>query len=237
MIERKFIKERVNDYKIKEYIGRFFEKTGYSHCTIQKTPLGEKIVVYSSRPGLIVGRSGKNIKELVEILKNRFKLQAPRIEVQEVENPNLDAHIVADRVAQLLLRLGPTKFKYIGHSIINHVMQAGAIGIEIRMSGRIPSKRSKSWRFWAGYVPKCGNPADTLVRTGFSEAKTKPGMAGVFVRILPPGSIMPDQIDIIPKVEEIEEKTSAGKVTAEKKEVAEKTVKKKKITKKVSKEK
>ncbi len=222
MIERKFIKEKVNDYKIREFIKSFFEGKGFSHCSIQKTPLGEKIIIYTSKPGLVVGRGGKNIKDIVKELKSEFDLQSPRIEVQEVEEPYLDPKIVAEKIAYLLTRIGPTKFKYIGHSTIEKVMSAGAMGVEIWMNGRIPGKRSKRWHFTEGYVPKCGGPADYLVKKGYSEAQLyKSGMAGVTVRILPPGSTMPDEIEI---KEQEEEKKEVKKTEKNAKVVEEKTV-------------
>jgi len=62
MIERKFVAQKIKEFQIEEYISQSLENVGHSHTKMVKTPLGEKIVISASRPGLIVGRKGQNIK-------------------------------------------------------------------------------------------------------------------------------------------------------------------------------
>ena len=157
MIERKFIAERLKEYQIQEFISQTLKNVGHSHTKLMRTPLGEKVVIYASRPGLVVGRKGENIKKLTNTLKKKFNLENPQIEISEVENPNLDAQIVAERVASTIERFGINKFKAIGHKTMMDVMGAGALGIEILISGKVPSQRAKTWRFYQGYLKKCGN--------------------------------------------------------------------------------
>jgi small subunit ribosomal protein S3 len=174
-----------------------------------KTPLGEKIVIYASRPGLIVGRKGQNIKDLTKTLKKRFGLENPQIEISEVEDINLDANIVAERITDSLERFGSQKFKGIGHKTMESVMQAGALGIEILVSGKIPSSRAKSWRFYSGYLKKCGDISIVGVDKAHAQAKLKTGVVGIKVSIMPPGTILPDKVELIEekeeKIEEVKE--------------------------------
>lgn len=243
MIERTFIKEKINDYKIQEYLLKTFNSSSYSHSIIQKTPLGEKIIIFSSKPGLIVGRGGSNIKKVIKTLKDKFKMQSPQVEVQEVNEPYLDPSIVAESVAQMLMRMGANKFKFIGHRTTQNVMNAGAIGVEIQISGKVPSKRSKTWKFLQGYLPKCGNPAEEDVKAGFRIAELKPGIAGVTVKILPPNTEMPDKILILGEVQEsvkegsnVEEvKKKAEQAKKKKEEKTPETINKKEKKKKVKK--
>ena len=95
MIERKFIAEKLKEYQIQEFISQTLKNVGHSHTKLMRTPLGEKVVIYASRPGLVVGRKGENIKKLTNTLKKKFNLENPQIEISEVESPNLDAQIVA----------------------------------------------------------------------------------------------------------------------------------------------
>ena len=81
MIERKFVAQKIKEYQIQEYIEHNLKHVGHSHTKMVKTPLGEKIVLYASRPGLIVGRKGQNIKELTKTLKKIFGLENPQIEI------------------------------------------------------------------------------------------------------------------------------------------------------------
>lgn len=205
MIERKFVSEKLKEYQIQEYISNNMKKVGHSHTKMIKTPLGEKIIIYASRPGLIVGKQGQNIKRLTKDLKKKFNLENPQIEISEIENVDLDAAIVAERVANSLERFGTTKFKGVGHKVMTDVMNAGALGVEIIMSGKIPSARAKSWRFYQGYLKKCGEVASG-VRKAYSSAQLKIGTIGIKVSIMTPDIKLPDKIELRKeKVEVIEE--------------------------------
>ncbi len=196
MIERSFVSQQFKEYMIQEFISENLKKVGHSHTKMIRTPLGEKIVIYTSRPGLIVGRKGQNIKKLTKTLKKRFNLEDPQIEISEVENIHLDPQIVAEKIANSLERYGTARFKGIGHKVISEVMNAGAAGIEIVISGKIPSARAKRWRFNYGYLKKCGNIAKEGVRKAYSEAQLKSGTVGVQVRIMPSDLVLPDRIKI-----------------------------------------
>ena len=197
MIERKFVAQKMKEFQIEEYITQSLENVGHSHTKMMKTPLGEKIVIYASRPGLIVGRKGQNIKQLTKTLKKRFDLENPQIEISEVENPSLDAHIMAEKIVDALEKFGSEKFKAIGHRIMAEVMRAGALGIEIVVSGKVPSARAKSWRFYSGYLKKCGDIAITGVRKANAQAQLKTGIIGIKVRIMPPDLKLPDDIELV----------------------------------------
>lgn len=207
MIERKFVAQKLKEFEIQEYISKNLKNVGHSHTKMQKTPLGEKIIIYASRPGLIVGRKGQNIKQLTKSLKKRFALENPQIEISEIENTSLDANIVAENIVDLLERFGSEKFKAIGHRVMGDTMNAGALGIEITISGKIPSSRAKTWRFYSGYLKKCGDISITGVDRAYGQAKLKSGVVGVRVRIMPPTTKLPDHVEILEKKEEKTEAT------------------------------
>ena len=237
MIERKFIKDKISEYKVQNYLLKAFKNSSYSHSNIQKTPLGEKITVYSSRPGLIIGKGGSKIKGVVNHLKTDFGMKTPQIDVQEIAHQDLDANIIAENIASMMERNGVSRFKYIGHSTCKRIMNAGAIGVEVKISGRVPSKRTKTWKFLQGYLPKCGNPADEYVVKGYRVAMIKSGAVGITVKILLPNTKMPDDIEIIKvvkeevpiakevEVKEVKKETVKEKKTEEKKEVKKEVVK------------
>ena len=205
MIERKFVAQKIREFEINEYLSQSLDNVGLSHTKMVKTPLGEKIIVYTSRPGLIVGRKGQNIKLLTKNLKKRFQLENPQIEISEIENPNLVAKIVAERIVDSLERFVLQKFKAIGHKVMSDVMNSGALGIEIIISGKVPSDRAKSWRFYQGYLKKCGELAIVGVRKANLQAQLKTGIIGVKVSIMPPDLKLPDDISIINKESKKEE--------------------------------
>ena len=214
MIERKFVSQKIKEFQIEEYITQNLRNVGHSHTKMVKTPLGEKIIIFTSRPGLIVGRKGQNIKQLTKTLKKRFTLENPQIEISEVEIPSLDAKIVGEKIVDALEKFGSEKFKAIGHKIMMEVMKAGALGIEIVVSGKVPSARAKSWRFYSGYLKKCGDIANS-VRKSNTQAKLKTGIIGVKVSIMPPDIKLPDDIEL---KDEMEIKVEEAKEAEEKKE-------------------
>lgn len=211
MIERKFVAQKIKEFQIEEYITNSLENVGHSHTKMVKTPLGEKIIIFASRPGLIVGRKGHNIKQLTKTLKKRFQLENPQIEINEVENPNLDAHIIAEKIVDALEKFGSEKFKAIGHKIMADVMNAGALGIEVVVSGKVPSARAKSWRFYSGYLKKCGDIAVVGVRKADAQAQLKTGIIGIKVRIMPPNIKLPDNIELVEEKQTLIEETRAEK--------------------------
>lgn len=196
MIERKFIAEKTKEHQVQEFISQTLKNVGHSHTRLVRTPLGEKVVIYASRPGLVVGRKGENIKKLTNTLKKKFNLENPQIELAEVDGPNLDAQIVAERIASTIERFGINKFKAIGHKTMMDVMAAGALGIEILISGKVPSQRAKSWRFYSGYLKKCGNISLEGVRRAQAASIMKTGVIGIQVAIMPPNIVLPDNIQV-----------------------------------------
>lgn len=235
MIERSIVNEKLLEFQIQEYIISTLRNMGHSHIKLQKTPLGDKIVIYAARPGLIVGRKGQNINMLTKNLKKIFNLENPQIEINEVDNVNLDALIVAQRIANSLEKFGSARFKGVGHKVLGDAMNAGALGVEIVISGKIPSARARRWRFYQGYLKKCGDIALTGVRTAYADAHLKTGTVGIQVRIMPPETKLPDNITLLDNpievIEEIEVKEEIKKEPKPKKKAVKKTTKKKVVKK------
>ena len=153
-IERKFINQNLHEYQVKKFIKSELSRVGLSEVHVKKTPLGDKIVIEASRPGLVVGRGGSNIQALTKALKAEFDLENPQIEIEEVKKPDLDAAIVAERICNSLERFGSGRTKGVGHRALSDVMRAGALGVEILITGKIPSMRARRWRFYQGYLKK-----------------------------------------------------------------------------------
>ena len=229
MIERKFVAEKLKEFQIQEFITESLNNVGHSHTKVQRTPLGEKIVIYASRPGLVVGRKGENIKKLTTTLKKKFTLENPQIEISEVESMFLDAQIVAEIIASTLERFGPQKFKGVGHKMMSDIINAGALGVEIIISGKIPGARAKSWRFYQGYLKKCGDVA-LGVKSACTCAHLKAGSVGIKVKIMPPDLQLPDKITIKDAASEAAEEKNeeTGKESPEEKEKSEEKKPKKK---------
>ena len=182
-MERLFVKEGIKLSEVEEFLREKFEKTGYSHTDIERTPLGTRITIYVHKPGLVIGRSGRIVDELTEEIKEKFNLENPLIDVREVEQPFLDANIVSRRIARALER--GINYKKVCNYYLDQVMQAGAIGITIMVSGKLSgSGRSRFKKFNAGFVAHSGDYAEKLVDKGYAQAMLRPGIVGVQVKIM-----------------------------------------------------
>ncbi len=195
MEELKAVKLKKEEFAVKEYIKTSLGKGKVSRVGVEYTPIGEKIIIATHKPGLVIGRKGEKILELTEVLKTRFKLANPHIEISEIKEPEFDAQIMADDIALSLERFGPLKFKVIAYRTLDRIMKAGALGAELKLSGKLPSARAKQWRFAQGYLKKTGDSAKVVDRAQ-ARAETKPGTVGVQVAILSPHAILTDKIEI-----------------------------------------
>ncbi|HDD71642.1 MAG TPA: 30S ribosomal protein S3 [Candidatus Aenigmarchaeota archaeon] len=181
-LKTKFIEMNVRRPEIEEFLRSQFEKYGYSHAEIRKTHTGVDIIIYASKPGLIIGRGGKNINEIADKLKEEFGLGNVRIDVQEVENPYLNSRIVAEEIKVALER--GLNFRRVGNVMLRKVMESGAIGCEIRLSGKLGSAKARVQRFYEGYLKYSGNTAKEYVDYTKTIAITKAGVIGIKVRIM-----------------------------------------------------
>jgi len=207
-IEKIFVKEGIKEAEVEAYLAERFEKAGYSHIEIQRTPLGTRIIIYAHKPGLVIGRSGRKIDEITEEIKAKFDFENPLIDVREVENPFLDAHIVARRIANALER--GINFKKVVNYYLDRVMEAGAVGIQVKIGGKLAgSERSRFQKFKKGFVAFSGDYAETLVERGQTQAHLRPGVAGVQVRIMKQSPREFEEKELIPEKEKEmkEEKT------------------------------
>ena len=228
MEEKKFIGVRKDEYNIKQFVKRMFGKGKVSRVRIEYTPVGEKIVVSTHRPGWIIGKRGEKINELTEILKKRFKMENPHVDIEEITRPEFDAQLVADDIALTLERFGAQKYKASSYRALERIKKAGASGAELRLSGKLPSDRARSWRFAFGYLKKTGDAASVVDRAE-SVADTKQGVVGIKVAILAPGVKMCDQITVD---EEFMEMVKKNATFEEVEESVEKVKKKRKVVKK-----
>jgi len=218
-VVKHFVTEAVKRTEIDEFLQQRLERAGYGGVTISKTPLGTHIVIYVMRPGLVIGRGGETIRELATILEEKFKVPNPQISVSEIEIPEFNAFVVASRVTSALQR--GIHFRRAGFWALNQVMEAGALGAEIVISGKLRTERARFEKFRAGYLPKTGDAALKYMRRAEVHVQLKPGIFGVRVRLMPPDAQFPDKIKIVEAPPTEEEKPEETTETAEAPETTE----------------
>jgi small subunit ribosomal protein S3 len=204
-IVKRFITESIKKTEIDEFLQRKLERAGYGGVDISKTPLGTHVVIYAMRPGIVIGRGGETIKDLAMTLEENFNVSNPQISVSEIEVPEFNAFVVASRIASALQR--GVHFRRAGFWALNQVMDAGALGAEIVISGKLRTERARFEKFRAGYFPRCGDAALKYMKKAEAHVQLKPGIIGVRVKIMPPDAQFPDKIEIAPELppEQIEE--------------------------------
>ena len=207
-----FITESIKKTEIDEFLQKELARAGYGGVNISKTPLGTHIVIYAMRPGLVIGRGGGTIRDLAKTLEEKFKVSNPQISVSEMEIPELNAYVVASRIASALQR--GVHYRRSGYWALNRVMEAGALGVEIIISGKLRTDRARYEKFRAGYLPKCGEPSLKYMRKAEVHVQLKPGILGVKVRIMPPDAEFPDRTRIVEDLPEEETEEETPKETA-----------------------
>ncbi|MGE3858769.1 MAG: 30S ribosomal protein S3 [Nitrososphaeraceae archaeon] len=173
-----------NNYKnmeLDEFLKQSLRETGYGGVEIQKTPIGTRITLYVTRPGLVIGRKGAGIKDLTSKLEQKFGLNNPQVSVMEIEIPELNPKIMANRIAQLIER--GTAFRRAAMWTLNTVMGAGAMGVEVTIAGKLRSERAHFEKHTVGVIPKSGNVADKIVKLGITDVLTKMGLMGIQLKI------------------------------------------------------
>ena len=197
--EHQFIEDGLQRSQIDEFFADELGRAGYGGMDVAKTPMGTQIVLKAEKPGMVIGKGGKNIRKVTTALEERFDLDDPQIDVQEVDEPDLNARIVADRLANALER--GWYFRKAGHTTIDRIMEAGALGAEIVLSGKVTGARSRVEKFNRGYIKHNGEPAETVVDEGQGVAVMKLGTIGVNVKIIPPDAELPDDFEVYEDVE------------------------------------
>lgn len=190
--EKKFIEDPILQYEIMKYLQKELDRTDLANIDIQRTPVVTRITLEVMNPGKLIGRKGGVINKLTETLQQEFNIKNPQISVVEVRNPSLEPRIVGRRAAKML-EMGK-KARMVLHFLLRDIISAGAIGAEIIVSGAMTKgARSKRLSVITGFIPKAGEPA-RLVREAHVTSVTKYGAIGIFVRIVPPGTVFPDKV-------------------------------------------
>jgi small subunit ribosomal protein S3 len=214
-VEKKFVQEGITKALVDEYLAEELERAGYGGMIMNRTPMGTQITVYAEKPGMVIGKGGKLIRKITRDLDRKFHLDNPQIDVQDVGKGDLNGRVVANRLASSLER--GWYFRKAGQSMMRRVMDAGALGCEIVISGKLTGPRSRTEKFISGYIKHSGKPASDLVDKGYSVAVKKLGVIGCQVRIIPPEVRLPDDFQIAQPPQAapaVEEKKPAAPVAA-----------------------
>ncbi len=174
-------------------------RAGFGGLDIQRTPMGTRVILTTERPGLVIGRKGQTIKNLTQAIEKEFGFENPQIEVQEVANANLNAQIMAEKLASSLER--GWHFRRAGHSTVRRIIDSGAKGCYIIIAGKLTGQRHRTEKFKEGNIKFCGEPKANFMDHGYAVAKLKMGIIGVTVQIMEQNAKLPADTTIMGREE------------------------------------
>ncbi|MEM0476520.1 MAG: 30S ribosomal protein S3 [Candidatus Aenigmatarchaeota archaeon] len=181
--EKKIIAQKIIEVELEDYLKGIFERAEYSNLKVEKTPILTRIIVFVGKPAIAIAKLRKREEEIKEILIKKYNILNPQIVIQEVQNPYLDARIVAYRIKRAIER--GINFKKAALFYIEKCMESGAIGIEVRISGKLLGKeRSAAYKFSKGYILHTGFLKEVYVDEALQQAIIPVGIVGIRVRIL-----------------------------------------------------
>ena len=184
------IKDNYNMMLLKDYLRSKIKDAGFSNVEVSKTPTGTRVVLHVTRPGIVIGRKGTGIKELTENLETEYELKNPQIAVEEITKPELSPEVMCNRMASHLER--GTAFRRATMWTIQQIMEGGAMGTEITISGKLRGDRSAFEKHSQGILPRAGHHADVIVSEDIAHVETPMGLIGVRIRIARKERLIPE---------------------------------------------
>ena len=184
------IKDNYNMMLLKDYLREAIKDAGFSHAEISKTPTGTRVALHVTRPGIVIGRKGSGIRELTEKLAIDFGLKNPQISVNEIEKPELSPSVMCNRMASHLER--GTAFRRATMWTLKQIMEGGAMGVQITISGKLRGDRSAFEKHTAGVLPRAGHHAEVIVAEDIAHVTTAMGLIGIRIRIARKEKLVPE---------------------------------------------
>ncbi len=167
------------DDKLREYIRQRLKKAGISRIIIDRTSKNIQLIIHTSRPGVVIGRSGKEITSLEQELK-QVTGKDVKVQINEIKRPELDAYLVAENIATQLQ--GRVSFRRAMKQAITAAMRMGAEGIKIMCAGRLGgAEMARTEQYKEGRIPLHTIRADIDFANG--RAETIYGSIGIKVWI------------------------------------------------------
>jgi len=218
--KRKFIADGVFFAEINEFFQRELGEDGYSGCEVRVTPVRTEIIIRATRTQSVLGEKGRRIRELTSLVQKRFNFPEGNVE--------LYAERVANRAMCAIAQAESLRYKLLGglavrracYGVVRFIMENGAKGCEVTISGKLRGARAKSMKFRDGYMVKSGNAVNTYVDSAVRHILLKQGVLGIKVKIMlahdPHGKLGPstplsDVVHIIPDKAEDESSSTAPK--------------------------
>ncbi|KAJ1462960.1 ribosomal protein S3 [Pelagophyceae sp. CCMP2097] len=209
--KKKFIADGVFYAELNELLNRELAEGGYAGVEVRVTPLRTEIIIRATRTQNVLGEKGQRIRELTSVVQKRFHFPDGAVELyaERVANRGLCAQAQAESLKYKLL--GGLAVRRACYGVVRFVMESGAKGVEVVVSGKLRAQRAKSMKFTDGYMIKTGQSKREYVDEAVRHVLMRQGVLGVKVSIMlphdPTGKMGPKNLlaDIVTILEPKEE--------------------------------
>ncbi|KAG2486605.1 hypothetical protein HYH03_014773 [Edaphochlamys debaryana] len=221
--KRKFVADGVFYAELNELLTRELAEDGYSGVEVRVTPMRTEIIIRATRTQNVLGEKGRRIRELTSVVQKRFNFPADSVELyaEKVSDRGLCAIAQAESLRYKLL--GGLAVRRACYGVLRFVMESGAKGCEVIVSGKLRAARAKSMKFKDGYMVSSGHPARVYIDAAVRHVLLRQGVLGIKVKIMKewdptgkrgPKTPLPDVVKVLePKEEEVvyQDKPYVGK--------------------------
>ena len=184
------IKDNYNAMLLNEFLRKEIKDAGFSKVDITKTPTGTRVTLYVTRPGIVIGKKGFGIKALTQKLETDYGLKNPQVAVEEIAKPELSPSVMCNRMGSHIER--GTAFRRATMWTLQQILDGGAMGVQITVSGKLRGDRSAFEKHTAGILPRSGHHAETILEEDIAHVQTPMGLIGIRIRIAQKDKVIPE---------------------------------------------
>ncbi|KAM3384362.1 hypothetical protein ACQJBY_008801 [Aegilops geniculata] len=211
--KRKFVADGVFLAELNEMLTRELGEDGFAGVEIRVTPMRTEIIIRATRTQNVLGEKGRRIRELTSVVQKRFNFPDGGVELyaEKVLNRGLCAVAQAESLRYKLL--GGLAVRRACYGVLRFVMESGAKGCEVIVSGKLRAQRAKSMKFKDGYMISSGHPVNQYIDGAVRHVLLRQGVLGIKVKIMldwdpkgkqGPATPLPDLVTIHPPKDEDE---------------------------------
>merc|ERR1712100_612301 len=210
--KRKFVADGVFYAELNELLVRELAEDGYSGVEVRQTPARHEIIIRATRTQNVLGEKGRRIRELTAVVQKRFGFPPGSVELYAEKVLNRGLCSVAQAESLRFKLLGGLAVRRACYGVLRFVMESGALGCEVVVSGKLRAQRAKAMKFEDGYMIKAGNPCRNFIDSAVRHVLLRQGVLGIKVNIMlphdPQGKMgpktpMPDKVEVFEPKEDI----------------------------------
>merc|ERR1712100_701196 len=203
--KRKFVADGVFYAELNELLIRELAEDGYSGVEVRQTPARHEIIIRATRTQNVLGEKGRRIRELTSVVQKRFNFPNGSVELYAEKVLNRGLCAVAQCESLRFKLLGGLAVRRACYGVVRFIMESGALGCSVMVSGKVRGQRAKSMKFADGYMIASGNPKRDFIETAVRHVLLRQGCLGIKVNIMlnhdPTGrdgtkALMPDKVTV-----------------------------------------